>query len=98
MEAKGYRILPPNDQAASAAPASNTPSTPQPALTPPAPLPKSAVVAPASPPTAAAPATRQTSSGKDEAAQLQILKELRDKGLITEEEYEKKRKEILDRL
>jgi hypothetical protein len=35
---------------------------------------------------------------RDEAMQLQKLKELRDKGLITQEEYERKRKEILDRL
>lgn len=98
MEAKGYRILPPNDQAAISTPASNPPGTPQPALTPPAPVPKPAVISPTTPPTAAAPATPQPLSGKDEAAQLQKLKELRDKGLITEEEYGKKRKEILDRL
>lgn len=35
---------------------------------------------------------------RDEAAQLSKLKELLDKGLITKDEYEKKRKEILDRL
>ncbi len=40
----------------------------------------------------------QPQSNRDEAVQLQKLKELRDKGLITEDEYEKKRKEILDRL
>ena len=38
------------------------------------------------------------STSRDEAVQLQKLKELLDKGLITQEEYERKRKEILDRL
>ena len=49
------------------------------------------------------PAAQQTTStgmtpSRDEASQLQKLKELLDKGLITQEEYERKRKEILDRL
>jgi hypothetical protein len=35
---------------------------------------------------------------KDETAQLQKLMELRDKGLITENEYSRKRQEILDKL
>lgn len=35
---------------------------------------------------------------RDEATSLLKLKELRDKGLISQDEYEKKRKEILDRL
>lgn len=35
---------------------------------------------------------------RDEAIQLLKLRELLDKGLITKEEYERKRKEILDRL
>lgn len=49
-------------------------------------------------------AARQTNApvtsaaNRDEAAQLQKLKELRDKGLLSDEEYEKKRKEIIDRL
>lgn len=64
--------------------------------TPPVP----ASTAPSSPPPQAAqptpPAT--TSPSRDEATQLQKLKELLDKGLITQEEYERKRKEILDRL
>ena len=48
-------------------------------------------------PTQQAPPSSTTPS-RDEAAQLQKLKELLDKGLITQEEYERKRKEILDRL
>jgi hypothetical protein len=35
---------------------------------------------------------------RDEAIQLQKLNELLDRGLITQEEYERKRKEILDRM
>ena len=97
MEAKGYRILPPNDGQTTTA----TAPGPLPNPAPPAPLPQlvelkpaAAPVAPSQPaPTPAAPAPN-----RDEAAQLQKLKELLDKGLITREEYEKKRKEILDRL
>lgn len=37
-------------------------------------------------------------SGRDEAVQLEKLKELRDKGLISSDEFERKRKEILDRM
>lgn len=55
---------------------------------------------PATPPPPAAQVAPSTgnSPSRDEAAQLQKLKELLDKGLITQEEYERKRKEILDRL
>ena len=52
----------------------------------------SAGVAPASGPAPAG------AAAKDEAKQLQTLKELFDKGLVTKEEYERKRREILDRL
>ena len=45
-----------------------------------------------------APSTPTPATLKDEAQQLQKLKELLDKGLITQEEYERKRKEILDRM
>lgn len=51
-----------------------------------------------SPPPAQPAPPSSTSPSRDEAAQLQKLKELLDKGLITQEEYERKRKEILDRL
>jgi hypothetical protein len=62
------------------------------------PMPASAAPSPA--PTSAGQQTTPTnaSSSRDEAVQLQKLKEILDKGLITQEEYERKRKEILDRL
>ena len=63
------------------------------------PAPASAAPAPP-PPLAATQQAPSPSTGptRDEAAQLQKLKELLDKGLITQDEYERKRKEILDRL
>lgn len=67
---------------------------------PPSPASASASAAPPPPPSQPVqplPPTTVTPS-RDEAAQLQKLKELLDKGLITQEEYERKRKEILDRL
>ena len=63
--------------------------------------PTTPALAASSPPqaTAAQQATStNTTPSRDEAAQLQKLKELLGKGLITQEEYERKRKEILDRL
>ena len=65
------------------------PTPPPPASAAPTPPPSQAVQP--VPPTTVTPS-------RDEAAQLQKLKELLDKGLITQEEYERKRKEILDRL
>jgi hypothetical protein len=55
---------------------------------------------PSSPPPPAPQQTTTTSAApsRDEVAQLQKLKELLDKGLVTQEEYSRKRKEILDRL
>ncbi len=47
---------------------------------------------------AVAPAVTSATTVKDEAVQLQKIKDLRDKGLISEAEYAKKRQEILDRL
>lgn len=88
MEARGYRVLPPTD-----APSSATPAT-APAQTRVAPA-VSATPGPSAPP---APSTASAPLTRDEAARLEKLKELRDKGLISEGEYEKKRKEILDRL
>ena len=103
MEKRGYRVLPPKD-----APESTTTAKPIPQPTPPAaqlamPMP---VIAPVPPPAIKAPeaivqpATQNAPSliPRDEASQLQKIKELRDKGLITSEEYEKKRREIIDRL
>ena len=43
-------------------------------------------------------ATSSPASPRDEALQLQKLKELLERGLITQEEFQRKRKEILDRL
>jgi hypothetical protein len=77
------------------------------AAPPPAPAPAAAVpVAPAAAP-AAAPAVPErstTRAKRDEAfyeeqeQRLRTLKRLRDSGLITEEEYQRKRREILDLL
>src|SRR5262249_46469082 len=92
MEARGYRVLPPNDGPPTAAQSSPPPETPSPARTV---EPTKPVAAPATTPSAQTPSS---GPNRDEAVQLQKLKELREKGLITEEEYERKRKEILDRL
>jgi len=77
--------------------------TPAPAVAPAAP----AVVAPAAPapaaapavpPAAAAPATHDKAYYDQVEMRLEALKRLRDRNLITEEEYQKKRREILDTL
>lgn len=60
--------------------------------------PASATPAASPPPAVQATPSTGTSPSRDDAAQLQKLKELLDKGLITPEEYERKRKEVLDRL
>jgi hypothetical protein len=60
-----------------------------------------AVAAPAAPPPAAAPVARKpldAAGAEDIERRLETLKRLRDKGLITEEEYQHKRKEILQLL
>jgi len=57
--------------------------------------------APAAPPPAAAPVARKpldAAGAEDIERRLETLKRLRDKGLITEEEYQHKRKEILQLL
>jgi len=59
-----------------------------------APAPAAPAVAPA--PSAAAPAPAAVE--EDQEKRLRKLKHLREENLITEEEYQKKRKEILDRL
>ena len=81
MEARGYRVLPPNDGPASAS-----------AAPPPSQLRQTSSNDLGAPVPTVSPATR------DEAAQLQKLKELREKGLITEDEYQRKRKQVVDRL
>lgn len=70
----------------------------KPALGQPMPAPASAAAPLASAPSPAQPSSANPTLQRDEAAQLQKLKELLDRGLITQEEYERKRKEILDRL
>ena len=102
MEAKGYRVLPPADQTANPNPNSNPPGTPQttqlPQLPPLPTITRTATIPPAAQPTGSAPASQSVPSGKDEATQLQKLKELRERGLISDTEYENKRKQILDRM
>jgi hypothetical protein len=72
-------------------------ATPPPAaVQPTAPSKSVAQSAPAIALPATPPAVNNTT--RDEATSLQKLKELRDKGLISQDEYEKKRREILDRL
>ena len=90
----------------SGANARTTPPPAPPAVVAPPPVSQVVISAPAAAPAAvvapvqaAAAATTQSPTGqRDEAVQLQKLKELRDRGLISEEEYARKRKEILDRL
>lgn len=86
--------LPPNGAspgtpttAAATVPATAVPAAPSKSVAQPAP----AIALPASP-------AAVSNTPRDEATSLQKLKELRDKGLISQDEYEKKRKEILDRL
>ena len=83
-------------------PLSGGPAATSAAVTPttgPAALPNKSLAQPA--PAVASSATTPPASNnatRDEATSLQKLKELREKGLISQDEYEKKRKEILDRL
>jgi hypothetical protein len=59
---------------------------------PPAPLPAAAPAAPAPAPEA------RSSPGDQLAATLESLAALRDKGLITPEEYDAKKRELLERM
>lgn len=64
---------------------------------------KGYTVAPVQEKKADAPQTKLTqaiasNSKQDEATQLEKIKSLRDRGLITSEEYDQKRKEILDKM
>lgn len=93
MEAKAYRVLPPADDANSAATA-GAPSDIH--RNPPQP-----VAQPTASPSQAGQAASQSTTPTpptyrgDEGTRLQKLKELRDRGIITDEEYQAKRKEIL---
>lgn len=83
MEARGYQVMPPVDESAAATT-----------------VPASQQMAPAAESTSnpAPPPSVQVTAPRDEAAQLAKLRELHEKGLITSQEYQQKRKEILDRL
>jgi hypothetical protein len=82
MEARNYQVIPVNMPPPGANNALKAPA----ASTPPA-------------PTKIESQTQDSNqTQKDAAEQLRTIKELHKKGLITTEEYEKKRKEILDRI
>jgi Short C-terminal domain len=83
-----------------AAPPAAAPASPAPATPAPAP-PPGATMAPASPSPAAAPAPRKpvdAAGEQDIERRLDTLKRLRDKGVISDDEYQLKRKEILQLL
>ena len=99
MTARGYRITPttdaPNSAKAAPPPVQQATSVRETAAKPAAPVAEPKVVPPAP---ASTVATNVAAPSRDDAAQLEKLKDLRDRGLITEEEYNAKRKVILDRL
>lgn len=90
--------------AQAAAPVSSPPPAPAPAATaaaaasvvPAAPAAAATAVAPA--PAAAATRSRDAAFYEEQETRLRALKRLRDGGLITEEEYQQKRKQVLDQL
>ncbi|EHR70317.1 hypothetical protein BurJ1DRAFT_1447 [Burkholderiales bacterium JOSHI_001] len=88
--------------AGAAAPATPPPPTAMPIVGAPAVSPLAtppAVAAPARPaPAAAVPKSREPMSGDEAESRLSTLKRLRERGLITEDEYQQKRKEILSQL
>ena len=97
MEKRGYRVLPPKDGE------ENSQASKSGQVTVQTPVPQAAPLSlPAIRPSEIAkqqPVQIQSNqTARDEAAQLQKIKELRDRGLITQEEYDQKRKEILDKL
>jgi hypothetical protein len=85
---------------APAAPAAAAPAAPSTPTTPAAPA--AAAPAPSAPPTPAAapavPRTRDAAFLAEQEERLKTLKRLRDQNLITEEEYQQKRREILQLL
>jgi len=89
MEGKGYSVMAPSDGNTASNQQPQLAFIPLPQLGPP---PKAATNSPQSVPSSAA------ATLKDEATQLQKLKDIFEKGLISKEEYEAKRKTIIDRL
>jgi len=84
---------------APAATAAATVVAPVPAAAPAAAAPAAAAPAPAAAaPAAAAPRQRDAAFFEEQEARLRALKRLRDGGLITEEEFQLKRKQVLDQL
>jgi len=53
---------------------------------------------PAAPAGASPAGSRATRSSRDAAEALERLGDLRDRGIVTEEEFEQKKRELLDRL
>jgi len=107
MQAMGYRVVPATDdrsQYRGAGPVSNAPVIAAPAASPaPAPAAKPITVSlPATPASAPAVAVASPAASapaglaRDPAMQLEKLKELHDKGLISDEEYARRRNDILD--
>ncbi len=92
METRGYRVLPPADVAATQA--AENPSSARTGGG----VSGGASSKPASSQDPLTSRTQSAPQSRDEVFQLQKLKELREKDLITSEEYERKRKEILDKL
>lgn len=81
--------------------ASPTPAPPVTPTAPPAATPRPAAGAAALPAPAAsasAPRTRDAAFFEEQELRLRALKRLRDGGLITEDEYQQKRREILEKL
>lgn len=93
MSAKGYRVLPVRDDTTEIPPHANT--TPAPNITPPLPQPASQ---PQPMVPAQAASSAEANAPRDVTAQLEKLRDLRARDLITEEEYQAKRRSILDRL
>ena len=100
MTGRGYRITPVDEKSAASSSSSGgtqhqtqlvspPPPPPPPLRLPPAPAAAVAVLPAQAPVPAIA---------RDDASQLEKLKSLRDRGLITEDEYKQKRQAVLDRL
>lgn len=96
MEKLGYRVLPPAD--GPAVTNTSTQTQTQPATPARQPERTRAMSRPSTPASQPEPTGAVSQPGKDEAVQLEKLKELRDKGLLSTDEYERKRKEIIDRM